>query len=106
LYKRISRLKPSDEIVITYIAQTFQSFHASIIVSVFARSRNHIAVFVKGYIDPLEGVEDADITYISKTQRLVSPEEWLKAVGSCVVAPGRERIKKLEADDDSLFAAC
>lgn len=106
IYERISRLKPSDEIVITYIAQTYQSFHASIIISVLARSRNHIDAFVKGYISSLEGVEDAEITYISKTQRLVSSEEWLKDVGSCVVAPGRERIRKLGADDDSLFAAC
>ena len=106
IYERISRLKPSDEIIITYIAQTFQSFHASIIVSVLARSKNHIDAFVKGYISPLDGVEDTDITYISKTQRLVSAEMWHKEVGSCVVAPGRERIKKLGADDDSLFAAC
>ena len=106
IYERVSRLKPSDEIVITYIAQTFQSFQASIIVSVLAKSRNHIDAFVKGYISPLEGVEDTEITYISKTQRLVSPEEWHKVVGSCVVAPGRDRIKKLGADDDSLFAAC
>ena len=106
IYERISRLKPSDEIIVTYIAQTFQSFRACIIVSVLARSRNHIDAFVKGYISPLDGVEDAETTYISKTQRLVSPEEWLKVVGSRVVAPGRERIKKLGADDDSLFAAC
>jgi DNA-binding Lrp family transcriptional regulator len=106
IYERISRLKPSDEIIITYIAQTYESFHASIMVSVLARSRNHIDAFVKGYISPLEGVEDAEVTYISKTQRLVSSDVWLKDVGSCVVAPGREMIRKLGADDDSLFAAC
>lgn len=106
IYDRICSMKPSNDIIITYITQTFESFHASIMVSVLARSTNHIQSFVENNIKVLEGVEDADITYISKTLRLVSREEWLKDVGAFLVSPGRERMKKLEVDDDSLFAAC
>jgi len=106
IYERLSDLRPSDEIIITYIAQTYHSFDASILVSVLARSRNHMEAFVKQYIDPLQGVEGTEITYISKTLRLVSPEQWLKEVGPYLVSPGRMRVKKLDADDDSLFAAC
>lgn len=106
IYEHISSLGPSDEIIITYIAQTFQSFHASIMVSVLAKSRNHMETFVRDYIKPLQGVEDTEITYISKTLRLVSAEQWLKEVGPRLVSPGRTLVKKLDADDDSLFAAC
>lgn len=106
IYERVSALRPSDEIIITYITQTFQSFRASIMASVLARSGNHIEAFVRDYIKPLQGVVDADITYISKTLRLVTAEEWLKEVRPFLVSPGRERVNKLEADDDSLFAAC
>ncbi len=106
LYNHLSGFRPNDEIIITYIAQTYSSFHSSLMVSVLARSRNHIDAFVKEYIAPLDGVEDFEITHISKTQRLVSPEEWLKEVHPHLVASGRGRVKKLEADDDSLFAAC
>ena len=102
----ISSLRPSDEIITTYIAQTFQSFNASIMVSVLAKSRNHMEVFVREYISHLQGVEGTEITYISKTLRLVSPEQWLKEVGPYLISPGRMRVKKLDADDDSLFAAC
>jgi len=106
VYERISNLRPSDEIIITYIAQTFQSFNAAIMVSVLARSRNHMEAFVREYISPIQGVDGTEITYISKTLRLVSPEQWLKEVGPYLVSPGRMRVKKLDADDDSLFAAC
>jgi len=106
VYERISALKPSDEIIITYITQTFQSFHACIMASILAKSRNHIEAFVNEYVRPLPGVEDTDITFISKTLRLVPPQEWLKEVGQYLVSPGRERIRKLDVDDDSLFAAC
>ena len=106
VYERISGLKPSDEIIITYIAQTYQSFNSSIMVSVLARSRNHMEAFVREYVRPLQGVVDTEITYISKTLRLVSPEMWLSDVKPCLVSPGRARVKRLDADDDSLFAAC
>jgi DNA-binding Lrp family transcriptional regulator len=106
VYERVSSLKPSDEIIITYIAQTHHSFNAAILVSVLARSRNHMEAFVREYIRPIHGVEDTEITYISKTQRLVSPEQWLKEVGPYLVSPGRSPVKRLDVDDDSLFAAC
>lgn len=106
IYERISGLKPSDEVIITYITQTYQSFRASIMVSVLARSANHIEAFTNDYIRSLPGVEGAEITFISKTLRLVSPEEWLEEAGPYMVSPGEEQVRKIEADDDSFFAAC
>jgi len=106
IYERISSLKPGRDIIITYIAYTFQSFDASIMVSVLARSRNHIEAFVKDYVLSLDGVSGAETTLISKTVRLVSAEEWERHVGPYVVAPGRLRIRDIEAEDDSLIAGC
>lgn len=106
IYDHVSALRPSDEIIVTYVTETYQSFRASIMVSVLARSRNHIEAFVKDHIRSLPGVEDADITYISKTLRLVSQQEWLEEVEPFLVVPGSEPMKSLEVDDDSLFSAC
>ena len=75
-------------------------------ISVLARSRNHVDAFIDQYIRPLDGVVDTEVTYISKTMRFVSPEEWQKHMGPYLVRPGRERIKDIDADDDGLIAGC
>ena len=106
IYESISSLKPSRDIIINYITNTFQSFKASIMISVQARSKNHMGAFVDQYIRTLEGVVDAERTHISKTMRLVSPEEWQKHVGPFIVAPGTGRVMDIDADDDSLIAGC
>lgn len=106
IYESISALKPGRDVIINYIAHTFQSSTASIMVSVLARSRNHMDTFVNDCIRPLEGVVDAEITYISKTMRLASPKEWKEYLGPCFVAPGGDPIKDIDVDDDSLIAGC
>jgi hypothetical protein len=104
--EKISSLKPGRDIAINYIAVTFQSFRASIVVSVLARSRNHLDLFVERYIRSLEGVADAETTLISKTMRLVSPDEWKEYVGHLSVPAGQDRIEDIEAEDDSLISGC
>jgi hypothetical protein len=106
VYETISSLKPGRDIIINYIAHTFQSFNASVMMSVLARSQNHMDAFVNDYIRPLEGVVNADVTRISKTMRLVSPEEWRRSLSRYFVAPVGESIKDIEAEDDSLIAGC
>ncbi len=106
IYESISSLKPGRDIMVNYITSTFQSFNASLMISVLARSRNHMDAFVDRYIRSLEGFVDADVTYISKTIRLVSPEEWQKHIGPYLVAPGSECITDIEVDDDGLIAGC
>lgn len=106
IYGSISALKPGRDIIINYVAQTFQSPTASIMISVLARSTNHVNAFVNDYIRPLEGLVDADITYISKTMRLASPKEWKDSLGPYFVAPNGESIKDIDVDDDSLLSGC
>ena len=106
IFESISSLKPGKDIIINYITNTFQSFKDSIMVSVQARSRNHMDAFVNQYIRSLEGVVDAEVTHISKTMRLVSHEEWQKHVGPYLVAPGMGRTMDIDAYDDSLIAGC
>lgn len=106
IYETISELKPGRDIIINYIAHTFQSPAASIMVSVLARSMNHIEAFVNDYVRSQEGVVDAAITFISRTMRLASPKEWKEALGPYFVAPGGKPIRDINVDDDSLIAGC
>lgn len=107
IYEEISGFKPGRDVMINYIAHTFQSFNASIMVSVLARSRNHMESFVEELIDPLDGVLGTEITYISKTKRLVTPEEWQESLGPYFVEPGGKQIKDIDPRyDDSLIAGC
>jgi hypothetical protein len=106
IYGSISAFKPGRDVIINYIAQTFQSPTASIMISVLARSTNHVNAFVNDYIRPLEGFVDADITYISKTMRLASPKEWKDSLGPYFVSPSGEPIKDIDVDDDSLLSGC
>jgi len=106
IYESISAFQPGRDVIVNYIAQTFQSFSASIMVSVLARSRNHMETFVEQYINPLKGVASLETTYISRTIRLVSPEEWQESIGPYITAPGGNRLDDIDADDDSLMAGC
>jgi len=92
--------------VVNYIALTFQSFNAPLMTCVLGRSRNHVEHFVDRYIRPLEGVLDAETTYISKWTRLVSPEDWRDHVGRYLSPSGKEPIEDIEAEDDSLMSGC
>lgn len=107
IYETISALKPGRDIMVNYIAHTFQSFYSSLMVSVLARSRNHIESFVEEFITPLEGVVDTETTGILRTMRLVSSEEWEESVGPYLYSPTGEHIKNIDpARDDSLIAGC
>ncbi len=107
IYDTVANLKPGRDVMINYIAHTFQSFNASIMVSVLARSKNHMDAFVQDCIQSLDGVLGTEITYISKTKRLVTPEEWEESVGPYFLEPGGKQIKDIDpVYDDSFIAGC
>ncbi len=107
IYNEISSFEPGKDIMVNYIAQTFQSFKGSIMISVLATGREHMEAFVDDVIRRIEGVRGAELTHISKSVRLVSPEEWNKSVGPFTVAPGGRRIKDIDpAHADTLMASC
>ncbi len=107
IYESISALKPGRDVMINYIAHTFQPGGASLMVSVLSRSRNHMDTFVEDCIKTIDGVVDTETTPISKTTRLVPPEEWDEAVAPYSFAPGGQSIKDIDPlKDDSLIAGC
>jgi len=107
IYDTISAFKPGRDVMINYIADTFESYSAAIMVSVLARSKNHMDAFVEECIRPIEGVKGTEITHISKTKRLVTSEEWEESVGPYFMEPGGKPIKDIDpAYDDSLIAGC
>lgn len=106
IFETISSLEPSKDIIINYIAHTFQSFNASIMVSVLARSKSHAEAFVDEYIKPMEGVISTEITLIHRTIRMVSSEEWQKSFGHLYIGHGGEQIREIEAEDISMMSGC
>lgn len=106
IFETVSALEPGRDVMINYIAQTFESFTSSIMVSVLARSMEHMESFVEDFIKPIDGVMDCEIIGISKTTRLVTPEEWQESVGPYFVAPGGEHVKYTDAYDDNWMAGC
>ena len=106
IYETVSALKPGRDVVIVYVAHTFQSLTASLMVSALARSADHMNAFVDDYIKPLEGVVETETTYISKTLRLATPKEWKESLGPYFVYPGGESIRGIDVEDYSLMAGC
>jgi len=107
IFDSISSFGSSNELMINYITYTFQSFNSSIMLSMLARNKNHMESFVNEYIKPLEGVLSTDITYIHRTIRLVSSDEWKKSFGHMYRLHGGEQIKDIDADEDtSRFSCC
>lgn len=106
IFENISSFESSKDVIINYLTYTFQSFNASIMLSVLARSKNHMETFVSEYIKPLDGVVSTDITYIHRTIRLISSDEWQKSFGHMYIGHGGEQIRDLEAEDVTLFSGC
>lgn len=106
IFENISALESSKDMMINYIVHTFQSFNASIMVSVLARSKNHIEAFIDQYLKPMEGVISTEITYIHRTIRMVSTEEWQKSFGHYYISHGGEHIRDIEVEDYSLLSGC
>jgi hypothetical protein len=84
----------------------FHGSEADIMVSVLARSKSHMEAFVSNYIKPLKGVMNTKITRITKTMRLVSPEEWKESIGPHFRTRRGVRIRDVDIFDDSFIASC
>jgi len=106
IFESILLLRPGRDIAVNYIAYTFASYHASTMLSVLARSHNHLSAFVDAHINPLDGVVNTETTLISKTMRLVSPEDWRRYVDSHLAVPGAEPIPDIDVEDESLITGC
>lgn len=106
VFETISSFRFGRDIMINYIAQTFHSFHSSLMVSVLAKSRNHLDAFVRGCIEKMDGVMEVETTHISKTMRLVPAEEWKETISGYMIDPCGEQIEDIEAPDDSFMAGC
>ena len=102
IYESISAFTPGEDVTINYVGHSFQSIGGSIMVSVLARSREHLDSFINDNIRPLKGFVDAEVASISKTTRLVSAEEWQRSIGPYFVAPGGKRIINIAGFDDSI----
>jgi hypothetical protein len=102
IYKTISEYQPTENVVVTYIAFIFQSYGKDILISIVAKDYDSLEEFSNTFIKSINGVQDVSVMDISKTQKLVSREEWreyLKPFSSCAKA----RSKKKKDDDKKII---
>jgi DNA-binding Lrp family transcriptional regulator len=83
IYKTISVLEPTKDVIVTYIAHTFQAFGQDILVSLVGRDRDTIEKFVMEQIVPIDGIRETKTTRITRTKRLASYNVWKGYIKSC-----------------------
>jgi hypothetical protein len=79
VYERISKIKPTSRILVTYITYTYQK-NSDILISLLAGNRDSVEEFVRDYIEGLKGVIKWDVVPIRKSKNLASVEDWKEYV--------------------------
>ncbi|UCH90225.1 MAG: Lrp/AsnC family transcriptional regulator [Thermoplasmata archaeon] len=76
IYKKISELQETENLIITYFAYIFQGFEKDIHISVVAKDRASVDDYVNKNIQNMQGVTKIETLFINKTIKLVSNEDW------------------------------
>lgn len=106
IYHEISQLKPSRSVVPVYLAYTFRSPHECILLSTLVLGGQTLEKFITDYIKPISGVRNIEYTYISKTKRLISFEEWKEFSEQHLIVPKGKQIEIEDEFDDDMIAGC
>lgn len=80
IYDSLTKLEPSEDAFLTYVAFTFLKKGHDLLASVMARDMHSLERFVGSSISSLEGVTNVKVTQITKTQKLATMFEWKKTV--------------------------
>ncbi|UCE75280.1 MAG: hypothetical protein JSV56_06160 [Methanomassiliicoccales archaeon] len=75
IFDFISKIKPSAEILITYITYIYHR-HGDILISLLAGDKSVAEDFVRRYIGSMKGVIRTEIIPIIKSKNLANSEEW------------------------------
>lgn len=112
IYETISKIQPTEDVIITYIAYTFQAERQDILISVIGRDSDAIEKFVSRHIKTLKGIRGLETTFITRTKRLVSSDEWREYIKSHMgFFPKSKEVKKglskdIEPWDYSISTIC
>jgi hypothetical protein len=104
-FDTLSSYKANESIVPNYIAYTLRGEGGDIFVSYSCKGDSTMKGFVDRYVVPIEGVTGVRTTRISKTKRLVSPQEWTYLFEQFVPEVGVE-IEEIEDFEDDQISAC
>jgi hypothetical protein len=75
VYDRLSKIRPTPDLIITYITYTYHK-RSNILISLLAGNRNSVNEFIIDYVDGIKGVIRSEIIPIIKSKNLASAEEW------------------------------
>jgi hypothetical protein len=106
VYNKISEMLPNKDFMISYIAYTFNKFKSDIIVSILCSGSSTLNEIVEKYIKTLEGVEDIEITRITKTKRLTSIDEWRSLAGSVYKQSNGMIIEEQGTLEEDIMSGC
>jgi hypothetical protein len=84
IYEMLSKIKPTSEIIITYIAYTYHR-HGDILISLLAGERIVVQEFTSKYIDGIKGVIRTEIVPLQKSKNLATSQEWNDCCGKYFV---------------------
>jgi hypothetical protein len=106
IYQTISQLLPNNDFMISYIAYTFHKFKSDIIVSIVCEGLSTLNEIVNKYIKTIEGINNIEITRITKTQRLASIEEWRSFAGSLYIPSEGLIIDEQSTFEEDVISGC
>jgi hypothetical protein len=92
--------------MISYIAYTFHKFKSDIIVSIVCEGLSTLNEIVNKYIKTIEGINNIEITRITKTQRLASIEEWRSFAGSLYIPSEGLIIDEQSTFEEDVISGC
>jgi hypothetical protein len=81
IYNEICKIEPTKHFVVNYIAYSFHEHGSDIIVSILAKGSHDAKEGVRKHIEPLEGIVNTDIMWISKTKKLCPDSQEKKLKG-------------------------
>ena len=85
VYERLSKIKPSPDLLITYITYTYHK-RSNVLISLLAGNRDSVAGFITEYIDGIKGVARSEIIPIKRSRNLATPKEWKDHCGKYFIA--------------------
>lgn len=75
VYHRLSKIKPTPHLIITYITYTYHK-RSNVLISVLAGNRDSVDEFTCNYIEGIKGVVRSEIIPIIRSKNLATPKEW------------------------------
>ncbi len=95
VYDAISKIKPSSDIVITYITYIYHR-HGDILVSLLAGEKTIVEDFVIKYLDGMKGVIRTEIISIIRSKNLSTPDDWRDHCGQYFIIEDGKDVEDLE----------